>query len=154
MIIEEINMQAMFGAGCFWGVEKSFRRLAITDATVGYSGGRTLNPTYEQVCSKRTGHVEVVLIEFDENLISYKSLLEKFFNCHNPTHNHSQATDINDQYKSVIFTYDDEQENIAQDYKDQLDASARFERPIGTLIAPAEKFWRAEDYHQQYFDKK
>lgn len=146
-------MQAMFGAGCFWGVEDSFRKLNVNNVTVGYSGGHVDNPTYEQVCTKETGHVEVVLVDYDETNISYEQLLANFFECHNPTHVNRQGPDVGSQYRSAILTFDIEQKQQAIDAIATLDSSDKFQKSIATIVSDAVKFWRAEEYHQQYFEK-
>jgi peptide-methionine (S)-S-oxide reductase len=147
-------MKATFGAGCFWGVEMSFRRLdGVTDAAVGYAGGHLENPTYRDVCSHGTGHAEVVEVEFDPAQISYESLLEAFFEIHDPTQVNRQGPDVGDQYRSVIFFHSPEQRETAERTKAELEASGRFARPIATAIEPAPTFWRAEEYHQRYIEK-
>lgn len=148
-------MKATFGAGCFWGVEMNFRRLdGVTDATVGYAGGQTENPTYTEVCSHGTGHAEVVEVEYDPARISYEQLLDAFFEMHDPTQVNRQGPDIGDQYRSVIFWHSAEQRQAAERAKAELDASGRFARPVATLIEPAPTFWRAEEYHQRYIEKR
>jgi peptide-methionine (S)-S-oxide reductase len=148
-------MKATFGAGCFWGVEMSFRRLdGVTDAAVGYAGGHTENPTYRDVCSHATGHAEVVEVDFDPAVISYRELLDAFFAMHDPTQVNRQGPDIGDQYRSVIFYHSPEQREIAEETKAELDASGRFARPVATTIEPAPTFWRAEEYHQRYIEKQ
>jgi peptide-methionine (S)-S-oxide reductase len=147
-------MKATFGAGCFWGVELNFRRLdGVTDTAVGYAGGHTEDPTYEQVCSHATGHAEVVEVEYDPARIGYDELLDAFFQMHDPTEVNRQGPDVGDQYRSVVFVHDDEQRRAAEAKKADLDASGRFPRPIATAIEPAPMFWRAEEYHQQYMEK-
>jgi len=148
-------MKATFGAGCFWGVEMSFRRLdGVTDTAVGYAGGHTESPTYEDVCRHGTGHAEVVEVEYDPSQISYKDLLDAFFHMHDPTQLNRQGPDIGDQYRSVIFFHSPEQQEVAEQTKAELDASGRFARPIATAIEPAPTFWRAEEYHQRYIEKR
>jgi peptide-methionine (S)-S-oxide reductase len=145
--------KATFGAGCFWGVEATFRRLAgVKDTAVGYAGGATENPTYEQVCTDRTGHAEVVQITFDPQVISYHDLLEVFWSNHDPTTLNRQGPDWGTQYRSVIFCHSAEQEAAARASRDA--AQTRFRRPIVTQIEPAPIFWRAEEYHQQYLEKR
>ena len=147
--------KATFGAGCFWGVEMSFRRLdGVLDTAVGYAGGHTENPTYEQVCGHGTGHAEVVEVEYEPAVITYEQLLEAFFEMHDPTQVNRQGPDIGDQYRSVIFVHSPEQQTAAEKAKAELDASGRFARPIATAIEPAPTFWRAEEYHQQYIAKR
>ena len=147
--------KATFGAGCFWGVETEFRNIeGVTDAAVGYQGGTTPDPTYKDVCYKNTGHAEVVEVDFDPALVSYEQLVRFFFEMHDPTQHNRQGPDVGDQYRSVIFTHSDQQAKIAQQVKDELDASGAFKRPIATVIEDAPKFYRAEDYHQQYLAKR
>ena len=142
----------MFGAGCFWGVEYNFSKLeGVVEVVSGYSGGKTSNPTYEQVCSNSTEHAEVVLIEFDESIISYEALLDSFWKKHNPTTLNRQGPDIGNQYRSAIFYYDNEQRNLAQKSLDKL--QQKLDRKIVTEITKADTFWKAEEYHQKYFEK-
>jgi peptide-methionine (S)-S-oxide reductase len=150
------NLQtATFGAGCFWGVEAAFRALdGVVDAAVGYAGGDTENPTYEEVCSKTTGHAEVVQVEYDPARVSYEELLEVFWNKHDPTQLNRQGPDIGTQYRSVIFYHSPEQETAALESKAALEKSGRFPRPIVTFIEPAPTFYRAEEYHQQYLARR
>ena len=144
--------QATFGAGCFWGVEYVFRRVpGVTEVEVGYSGGHTENPTYEQVCSHTTGHAEVARVTFDPEIVTYEQLLEVFWAMHDPTQVDRQGPDIGDQYRSAIFTYSDDQAKIAQESKDR--AQARYPKPIATTIQPAATFYPAEGYHQAYYEK-
>jgi peptide-methionine (S)-S-oxide reductase len=146
---------ATFGAGCFWGVEAAFRRTpGVLSTAVGYAGGSLAKPTYEQVCSGRTGHVEVVQVEYDPEKVSYEQLLEVFWSNHDPTQLNRQGADIGTQYRSVIFTHDAEQRQIASGSKAELDNSARLRRPIVTEILPFSAFYRAEEYHQQYLEKR
>jgi len=148
-------MKATFGAGCFWGVEMSFRRLdGVTDTAVGYAGGHTDRPTYHDICGHGTGHAEVVEVEYDPTTISYASLLQAFFEMHDPTQVNRQGPDIGDQYRSVIFFHTPEQQEIAEKTRTELDAAERFARPIATLIEPAPTFWRAEEVHQRYIEKR
>ena len=148
-------MKATFGAGCFWGVEMSFRRLdGVIDTAVGYAGGTTENPTYHDVCGHGTGHAEVVEIEYDPARISYEQLLEAFFEMHDPTQVNRQGPDIGDQYRSVIFFHNPEQQEAAEKAKADLGASGRLARPVATLIEPAPTFWRAEEYHQRYIERR
>ena len=145
---------ATFAAGCFWGIERSFRQVnGVTDAEVGYTGGSTKNPTYEDVCTGRTGHAEAVRVEFDPAQISYEELLEVFWRIHDPTQLNRQGPDIGSQYRSAIFFHDEEQERAARASKEKLEQSGAASRPIVTEIVPATEFWRAEDYHQRYLDK-
>ncbi len=145
--------QATFGAGCFWGVELVFRQTAgVVDTAVGYSGGVTKNPTYREVCSKRTGHAEVVHLTFDPALITYTQLLEIFWSNHNPTTLNQQGPDIGPQYRSVIFYHSDLQKTEAE--RSLRQQQTRLPRPIVTEIVPADTFYRAEEYHQQYLEKR
>ena len=147
--------KAMFGAGCFWGVEATFRNInGVTAATVGYAGGTTENPTYEDVCSSRTGHAEVVEVEFDPQTVGYRQLLDVFWKNHDPTTLNRQGPDMGTQYRSVIFYYSPEQRAAAEESKAELDQSGRFRRPIVTQIEPAPPFYRAEEYHQRYLEKR
>ena len=146
---------ATFGAGCFWGVEAAFRQLdGVTKTRVGYSGGTLENPTYEDVCSHTTGHAEVVEVTYDPDRVSYERLLDAFWAKHNPTQRNRQGWDIGDQYRSVLFVHDDEQRTAAERSKAELDASGRYRKPIVTVIEPAQTFNVAEDYHQQYLEKR
>ena len=145
---------ATFGAGCFWGVESAFREIpGVVDVTVGYSGGRTENPNYRQVCSHTTGHAEVARVEFDPSVVTYAQLLDAFWAMHDPTTLNRQGPDVGDQYRSVIFFFSPEQETAAREVKAALDAAGRFRRPIVTQILAAEPFYPAEEYHQRYFEK-
>ena len=146
--------KATFGAGCFWGVESAFRELpGVVSATVGYSGGHFPNPTYRDVCSGQTGHAEVVQLDFDPAITSYQQLLDLFWRIHDPTQLNRQGPDFGTQYRSAIFFHTQEQESVARASLASLEASGRFKRKIATQILPASDFWRAEDYHQQYFEK-
>lgn len=146
---------ATFGAGCFWGVEEAFRNLeGVTDTAVGYAGGSVVNPTYQQVCTDRTGHAEVVQVEYDPDRVSYEQLLELFWANHDPTQLNRQGPDVGSQYRTVVFYHTPEQQVAAEASKQQLDASGRFRRPVVTQIVPAETFYRAEEYHQQYLAKR
>ncbi len=145
---------AIFGAGCFWGVEAAFREVpGVVEVTSGYAGGVTAEPTYEQVCSGRTGHAEVVRVVFDPDAVSYDALLEVFWSIHDPTTLNRQGPDVGTQYRSVILVGGGDQEGAARDSRDRQQASGRFGRPIVTEIAPATTFWPAEDYHQRYYEK-
>jgi peptide-methionine (S)-S-oxide reductase len=147
--------KATFGAGCFWGVEASFRELAgVLEAAVGYEGGKTQNPTYNDVCTDLTGHAEVVELTFDPAKISYESLLEAFFQLHDPTTLNRQGPDTGTQYRSVVFFHSPEQEKVAKEFKAKLEAAGKFKRPIVTQVVPAQTFYRAEEYHQQYLAKR
>lgn len=154
--VKNIQLEkATFGAGCFWGVEETFRNLkGVKETTVGFMGGKTSNPSYEQVCSGLTGHAEVVHITYDPNQISYKDLLEVFWNCHNPMTLNRQGPDEGTQYRSVIFYHHEAQKKIAEDSKTLLQKSGKFSRPIVTKIVSATPFYRAEEYHQQYLKKR
>ena len=144
--------KATFGAGCFWGVEYQYAKIpGVHSAESGYAGGKTLNPTYEEICSKGTGHAEVIEVTFDPAKVSYRTLVEYFFKMHDPTQVNRQGPDIGDQYRSVIFTHSDEQKKIADDVKIGLTLAKAFSRPIATQIEAAPKFWRAEEYHQKYY---
>ncbi len=146
---------ATFGAGCFWGIEAAFRQvLGVTDAVVGYSGGRTANPTYKDVCTDGTGHAEVVQVTFDPAQLSYEKLLEFFWQIHDPTQLNRQGPDSGTQYRSAIFFHSPEQEASARKSKEQAQASGRFRRPVVTEITPASTFYRAEEYHQRYLEKR
>lgn len=145
---------ATFGAGCFWGVEAAFRELDVIDAAVGYMGGTSENPTYQEVCGNDTGHVEVVHIEYDPAVVTYDELLQKFWSCHNPTQHNRQGPDYGSQYRSVIFFHDDTQRAAAEKSRQELDQSGKLPRPVATKIDPAATFWRAEEYHQRYLEKR
>ncbi len=145
--------KATFGAGCFWGVESSFREIpGVIDAAVGYEGGTLDNPTYQDVCTDRTGHAEVVELTFDPEKVPYGQLVEQFWKLHNPTTKNRQGPDVGTQYRSVIFFHSPEQERIARE--SMKTAQARFPNPIVTEIVPAKTFYRAEEYHQQYLAKR
>ena len=145
----------MFGAGCFWCVEATFRSInGVKEAIVGYAGGQTQNPTYEDVCSDETGHAEVVEVEYDPAAVSYEQLLEVFWANHDPTTLNRQGPDVGTQYRSVIFYYTPEQKVTAEQSKGAQDQSGRFRRPIVTQIEPAPPFYRAEEYHQRYLEKR
>lgn len=147
--------KATFAAGCFWGVEDAFRQIkGVTSAAVGYTGGTRKNPTYKDVCTGTTGHAEAVELDFDPSLISYRELLAAFFQMHDPTTLNRQGPDRGTQYRSAIFFHDPDQESAARDSKGVLDQAGIFGRPIVTEITPASEFYRAEDYHQQYFEKR
>jgi len=145
---------AYFGGGCFWGVEACFREVpGVRDVTVGYMGGCIPNPTYSEVCSDRTGHAEVVRIEFDPAVISYVQLLDVFWDCHDPTTFNGQGGDSGTQYRSVIFTCDIEQERLAKQAKRSLERNGKYPKEIVTHILPICTFYPAEEYHQHYFEK-
>ncbi|HEV8581130.1 MAG TPA: peptide-methionine (S)-S-oxide reductase MsrA [Thermoanaerobaculia bacterium] len=146
---------ATFGAGCFWGVEAEFRRVkGVTATAVGYEGGALKDPTYRDVCSDRTGHAEVVQVEYDPAVVSYDDLLNVFWENHDPTTLNRQGPDVGTQYRSVVFFHTPEQEAAARAAKERLEKSGRYRRPIVTQIEPATEFWRAEEYHQQYLEKR
>ena len=145
--------KATFGAGCFWGVEAAYRQIqGVLSTAVGYSGGSAENPTYKQVCTGRTGHAEVVEVTFDPERVSYEQLLDVFWENHDPTTLNRQGPDVGTQYRSAIFFHDAEQESIARASLEK--AQARFARPIVTQVEPASEFYVAEDYHQQYLEKR
>ena len=147
--------KATFAAGCFWGVEDAFRHLkGVKSTTVGYTGGTLKNPTYEDVCTGRTGHAEAVEIDYDPAQVTYEQLLGIFWESHDPTTLNRQGPDIGTQYRSEIFYHDAAQEQSARGSKALLEKSGVFKRPIVTEIAPASEFFRAEEYHQQYFEKR
>ncbi len=145
----------MFGAGCFWGVETTFRNIkGVSNAAVGYAGGKTENPTYEDVCRKDTGHAEVVEVEFDPEVVSYQQLLDVFWANHDPTTLNRQGPDVGSQYRSAIFYYNPAQRAAAEQSKAEMEKSGKFRRPIVTQIEAAPKFHRAEEYHQRYLEKR
>lgn len=147
--------KATFAAGCFWGVEATFRRLpGVTATRVGYTGGHLNNPTYKDVCTDGTGHAEAVEVTFDPTKISYDQLLDVFWENHDPTQLNRQGPDWGTQYRSAIFFYSPEQQAAAKASKQKLEAAHRFSKPIVTQIVPAETFYEAEDYHQQYLEKR
>jgi peptide-methionine (S)-S-oxide reductase len=150
-----MNQKATFAAGCFWGVEAAFRQVpGVVDAAVGYTGGALPDPTYEDVCTDRTGHAEAVQVEFDPAKVSYERLLDVFWDNHDPTTKNRQGPDVGTQYRSAIFYHDADQQKAASESKDRLEKSGRFRRPIVTEIVPAATFWRAEEYHQKYLEKR
>jgi peptide-methionine (S)-S-oxide reductase len=147
--------KATFGAGCFWHVEEDFRTVkGVKETVVGFMGGDVENPSYEQVCTHTTGHAEVVQITYDPDEISFEELVEIFWKIHDPTQLNRQGPDVGDQYRSVIFFHTKEQEKIAKKSKEKLEKSGRLNKPIATQIVPASDFWRAEDYHQKYLQKR
>jgi len=147
--------KATFGAGCFWGVEAAFRQLkGVTATAVGYMGGSLKDPTYQDVCTDRTGHAEVVQVEFDPAQVSYQDLLKVFWENHDPTTLNRQGPDHGSQYRSAIFFHSPAQEAEAKASLDALAKSGRYKRPIVTEIKAAPEFWRAEEYHQQYLEKR
>jgi len=146
--------KATFAAGCFWGVEYKFRQVkGVTDAVSGYTGGTTKDPTYAQVCSDRTGHVEAVQVTFDPAVVSYEALVRFFFTVHDPTQVDRQGPDVGSQYRSVIFYHDEAQKDSAQKIMAEIGSSGRFGKPLATALVPASRFTRAEEYHQRYYEK-
>ncbi len=144
--------RATFGAGCFWGIEAEFRKTeGVVDAAVGYSGGHTKDPTYKDVCSGDTGHAEVVEVEYDPSKVSYEELLEVFWTHHDPTQLNRQGPDVGTQYRSAIFFHTPEQEAAARASMEKV--QERFKKPVVTQLNPASEFYRAEEYHQRYFEK-
>jgi peptide-methionine (S)-S-oxide reductase len=149
------EQRATFAAGCFWCVQQSFDGLkGVKSTVVGYMGGTTENPTYRDVCSHKTGHAEVVDVVFDPDVLSYEQLVDFFWTVHDPTTLNRQGPDVGDQYRSSIFYYSPEQKEQAEASKQRAQASGRFKRPIVTEIVPAKPFWRAEEYHQKYNEKR
>ena len=147
-------MKATFGAGCFWHVEDLLSKTkGVKSTKVGYTGGQLPNPTYEEVCTDRTGHAEAVEVEYNPEEISYQELLDVFWNNHNPTTLNRQGPDIGIQYRSAIFYHNDEQKEIAEKSKENLEKSGQYENPVVTEIVPAPTFYKAEEYHQKYFQK-
>ncbi len=147
--------RATLAAGCFWGVEATFRQLeGVTGTCVGYTGGRLADPTYRDVCGGTTGHAEAVQVDYDPSVVSYEELLEVFWGAHDPTQLDRQGHDVGEQYRSAIFCHDPAQQAAALKSKQALAASGRLRKPIVTEIAPATAFWMAEDYHQQYVEKR
>jgi len=147
--------KATFGAGCFWGVEEVFRTTeGVNDTSVGYMGGTTDNPTYEQVCTDTTGHAEVVQVDYDESKIDFAALIDIFFENHNPTQLNYQGPDHGTQYRSVIFAENDAQRTVAEEKIAALQASGRFKKDIVTTIEPLAPYWPAEEYHQKYLQKR
>ncbi len=146
---------AIFGAGCFWGVEAAFRQMPGVKATaVGYAGGHTENPTYKEVCTDATGHAEVVKVDYEPAEVSYDALLDVFWNCHNPTTRNRQGPDVGTQYRSAIFYGTPKQQQLAEASKRRLEESGKYPQPVVTEISPAPTFYRAEEYHQQYLEKR
>ena len=149
------TQKAIFVAGCFWGVEANFRKIeGVVSTRVGYTGGHFSNPTYKKVCSHKTGHAEAVEITFDPSKVSYDDLLEIFWSIHDPTTLNRQGPDIGAQYRSAILYLNEEQKEKAESFKSKLEASKRFKNPIVTQIVSASDFWQAEEYHQQYVEKR
>jgi peptide-methionine (S)-S-oxide reductase len=146
--------KALLGAGCFWGVEHILKKIeGVVSTTVGYSGGTVEDPSYPMVCSGTTGHAEVVLLEFNPEIISYEKVLDVFFRLHDPTTLNRQHNDIGTQYRSVIFTFDEKQELVAKEFVKSIDATKIFKSPVVTQVMPAGIFYSAEDYHQDYLIK-
>ncbi len=147
--------KATFAAGCFWGVELTFRQLpGVLSTRVGYTGGDFANPTYQDVCTDRTGHAEAVEVEFDPAKVSYEKLLDVFWENHDPTQLNRQGPDVGTQYRSAIFYHSPEQAAEARASKEQVERAHRFSKPVVTQILPASEFFQAEDYHQQYLEKR
>lgn len=147
--------KATFAAGCFWGVEETFRKLpGVTATAVGYMGGKLANPSYEDVCTDETGHAEVVDVEYDPAKVSYEQLLDVFWQNHDPTQLNRQGPDMGTQYRSAVFYHTPEQKMTAESAKASLQSSGRYRRPIVTEITAAGPFWRAEEYHQKYLQKR
>lgn len=154
-ISTEKNGMAAFGAGCFWGVEEAFRKIpGVINTIVGYMGGTLPNPTYEDVCSGTTGHVETVLVTYDPQRVTYDKLLETFWENHDPTTLNRQGPDHGSEYRSVIFFYAPEQEKEARESKEKLEKSVKFKNPVVTEIVPASIFYKAEEYHQRFLEKR
>jgi peptide-methionine (S)-S-oxide reductase len=152
---KEMTEIATFGAGCFWGIEAAFQHVpGVIETAVGYSGGETLNPTYKDVCTDRTGHAEVVQVTFDPSKVGYEQLLDVFWKVHDPTQVNRQGPDFGTQYRTAIFFHSSEQEAIAKKSREALEASGKLKRPIATEITPAGTFYLAEDYHQKYLQKR
>lgn len=152
--MKEQLLRATFSAGCFWGVEELFRKIpGVKNTMVGYTGGHKENPTYEEICAGKTGHAEAVQVEYDPTEISYEELLKIFWIKHDPTTHNRQGPDVGEQYRSAVFYHTDDQKRIAERVKKEFDESGRFTRLILTEITPMGTFWRAEEYHQKYFEK-
>ncbi len=147
-------MKATFAAGCFWHVEDLFRKTkGVTSTQVGYTGGKLTNPTYEEVCTDKTGHAEAVQVEYDPNEVSYSELLKIFWDNHDPTTLNRQGPDVGSQYRSAVFYHDESQKQEAKKSKEELEKSGRYNKPIVTEVAPVPEFYKAEEYHQKYFKK-
>ena len=148
------HQTASFAAGCFWGVEARFREVeGVLDAVSGYMGGQTENPSYKQVCGGNTGHTESVQLTFEDKQVSYRELLDLFFDMHNPTTLNRQGPDFGSQYRSAVFWHDEDQRAAAEKKISELNESGKWPDPVVTQVAPADTFWRAEEYHQRYFEK-
>jgi peptide-methionine (S)-S-oxide reductase len=144
-----------FGAGCFWGVEVKFGQIpGVLETAVGYEGGELPHPTYKEVCTDRTGHAEVVEVTFDPERVQYETLLDAFFELHDPTQLNRQGPDFGTQYRSAVFYHSDAQKTAAEKKIEELKIEGRFAKPIVTLVVPAETFWKAEEYHQKYLEKR
>lgn len=147
--------KATFGAGCFWGAEARFAEMpGVLDTAVGYEGGQLEHPTYKDVCTDRTGHAEVVEVTFDPSRLPYEALLDAFFALHDPTQVNRQGPDFGTQYRSVIFAHSDEQGRQAKEKIAELNATGAYRKPIATQVEPAATFWKAEEYHQRYLEKR
>ncbi len=147
--------KATFGAGCFWGVEARFSEMnGVLDTAVGYEGGALAHPTYKEVCTDRTGHAEVVQVTFDPGRLAYETLLDAFFALHDPTQLNRQGPDWGTQYRSIVFAETDQQATAARAKIAELNASGTFRQPIATVVEPAQTFWKAEEYHQRYLEKR
>jgi peptide-methionine (S)-S-oxide reductase len=147
--------KATFAAGCFWGVEATFMKVkGVVQTEVGFMGGHTESPSYRDVCTDRTGHAEVVHLTYDDSIVSYDHLLDVFWGSHDPTQKNRQGPDVGTQYRTAIFYHDDEQRSTAERSRAAMDSSGKFKRPIATLVERAGPFWRAEEYHQKYLQKK
>ncbi|WP_428125980.1 peptide-methionine (S)-S-oxide reductase MsrA [Candidatus Binatus soli] len=153
--MDKMNKIATFGAGCFWGVESAFRAVkGVVDAVVGYAGGTVPKPDYRAVCTGKTGHAEVVQVEYDPARVSYEQLLEVFWQIHDPSTLNRQGPDVGTQYRSIIFYSDDHERAAAEESKRRLEESGKLARPIVTQIVPATEFYRAEDHHQRYYERR
>jgi len=153
--VEVAIEKATFGAGCFWGVEVKFGQIpGVIETAVGYEGGQLEHPTYKEVCTDRTGHAEVVEMSFDPARVKYEQLLDAFFELHDPTQLNRQGPDFGTQYRSTVFYHSDEQRLAAEKKIEELKVEGRFSKPIVTQVVPAETFWRAEEYHQKYLEKR
>ena len=148
------NEHATFAAGCFWGVEADFRKLpGILNTSFGYTGGHTRNPTYQEVCTHTTGHAEAVQVTFDPDKVSFADLVRAFYDLHDPTTRNRQGPDVGSQYRSAIFYHSEAQKSVAEAITSDLDQSGKFRYPIVTEIVPGGKFYKAEEYHQRYYEK-
>lgn len=146
--------EAMFGAGCFWGVQYNFDQIkGVIETEVGYAGGHTQDPTYKEVCTDKTGHAEVVHLRYDSEIVSYDELLKNFWENHDPTTMNRQGPDVGSQYRSIIFYYNNEQKAAAERLKNELNKSGKYRTPVVTEVVPAGTFYKAEEYHQKYFEK-